>query len=85
MWVMLLTDPDQLLVNALDGHFGTIDLVNKENVVLLPGMKELHHGEKVVGNQEDVSNESDPEYASFTSDSESEESMGSNLDPLEEI
>lgn len=77
-----VTEPDQPLVNVLDGHFGTVDLVNKENVALLPGMKELRHGGKVVGNQQDVGNESDPEYASFTSDSESEGSVGGNLDSL---
>ena len=68
------------MASVLVGHFGTIDLVNEENVALLPGMKELRHGGKVIGDEEDVGNESDPEYAAFTSDSESEEPAGGNLD-----
>ena len=80
-----ITNPDQQLANVLAGHFGTINSVNEENVALLPGMKELHHSGKVVGDQEDVGNESDPEYAEFTSDHKSEEPGGGNLDQSEEM
>ena len=75
-------NPDQPWADVLARHFGTIYSVNEENVALLPGMKELRHGGKVVGNQEDVGNESVPEYGDFTSDSdsESEEPAGGNLD-----
>ena len=67
-----VTNPDQPLASVLAGHFGTIDLVNEENVALLPGMKELRHGGKVIEDDKDVGNKSDPKYAVFTSDSESE-------------
>lgn len=44
-----IMNPDQPLQNALAGHFKAINLVNEENVALLPGMKELCQGGKVVG------------------------------------
>jgi len=67
-----VTNPDEPLANVLVGHFGAIEMVDTEEVELLPGMKELRLGGKVVG--EHVGNESDPEYAEFTTDSESGES-----------
>lgn len=72
-----VTNPDEPLANILVGHFGAVDLVDKEKVALLPGMKELRLGGKVVGDQHDVGNESNPEYGEFTSNSESEESAES--------
>lgn len=67
-----ITNPDQPLASVLAGHFRTIDLVNEENVAVLPGMKELCHGGKVIEDDKNVGNKSDPKYAVFTSDSESE-------------
>lgn len=75
-----IMNPDQPLQNALAGHFKAINLVNEENVALLPGMKELCQGGKVVGDQADVGNKNDPEYAEFTSDFKSEEPAGGNID-----
>jgi hypothetical protein len=34
-----VTNADQPLANVLDGYFGSVDLVNKEDVALLPGMR----------------------------------------------
>jgi len=70
-----VTNPDEPLENVLIGHFGRIDRVDKEEVALLEGMKELRQGGNVVGDQHDVGYDSDPEYAALTSDSDSDESV----------
>lgn len=70
-------NPDEPLENVLIGNFGRIDRFYKEEVALLEGMKELRQGGNVVGDQHDVEYDtgSDPEYAAFTSDSDSDESV----------
>jgi hypothetical protein len=60
-------EKDDVLAPVLVSHFDSVARVDAEELLLLPGMKELRVGDNVVG---DVENNSDGLCAEFTDDSD---------------